>query len=245
MSNKTHACLNCGAHFSGKFCEACGQRTDTRRITMQALLTNDLLRSIFHLETQLLYTLKQLLIRPGHAIREYLQGHRAKFTNFFSLLVIIILVLTWVEQKVDFHYQDLTETPTPGFEGLYKFRSEYPKLVLIGVIPFFAMISYMIFRKARQNYAEHFVLNAYKSCGTLLFTIVLVSSKLFTGDFAVIRRIDTLIVLGIFIYSFVLFYQYFSAFNYQKISLILLCTACTLLPYILIVFLIAGFTEIN
>ncbi len=240
MTSQSHVCLNCGAHISGAFCKSCGQRTDTRRITIQALLTNDLLRSIFHLETQLLYTLKQLLIRPGHAIREYLQGHRVKFTNFFSLLVIIILVLTWLEQKVDFHYQDLTETPTPGFEGLYNFRSEYPKLVLIGVIPFFALISHLIFRKARQNYAEHFVINAYKSCGTLLFTVVLVSSKLFTEDFAMIRRIDTLIVLGILVYSFVLFYQYFSAFNYKKITLALLCAACTLLPFVLIVFLIAA-----
>lgn len=245
MSNKTHACLNCGAHFSGKFCQACGQRTDTRRITVRSLLTHDLLHAIFHLETQLLYTLKQLLIRPGHAIREYLQGHRVRHTNFFSLLVIIILVLTWLEHTVDFHYQDLGETPTRQLEGFYKFRSEYPKLLLIGVIPFFALISYLVFRKARQNYAEHFVINAYKSCGTLLFTIVLVASKLFIRDLAVIRKIDFVILSVIHLYSFMLFFQYFSAFNYKKVTLILLCTACTLLPYILIVFLIAGLTVTN
>ncbi|OAH73163.1 hypothetical protein AXA65_08850 [Chryseobacterium sp. FP211-J200] len=59
-------CKNCGHRFEGKFCNNCGQTADTNRINYHDL-KHQLTHSLFHIDAGLLYTSKQLFIRPGHA----------------------------------------------------------------------------------------------------------------------------------------------------------------------------------
>ncbi|UTW61520.1 DUF3667 domain-containing protein [bacterium SCSIO 12741] len=70
-----NTCQNCGYTFEGNYCNQCGQKADSGRVNLQFLL-NELSNSVFQLNHGLLFTIKELTLRPGHTIQEYLAGKR-------------------------------------------------------------------------------------------------------------------------------------------------------------------------
>lgn len=84
-------CANCGRPIDGpeqNFCPVCGQRTPVHRINWH-FLGHELQHGIFHVDGGIIYSLRQLLTRPGHTIREYIRGRRVP--HFKPVLMIMIL----------------------------------------------------------------------------------------------------------------------------------------------------------
>ena len=104
MGNEIIICKNCGNHFYLKFCNNCGQKSDTHRITWKELF-HHLPHAIFHLDEGFFYTIKQLIIRPGHALREYLLGKRKYFFNPFLMLILVTTLCTFL--YVYFHFNTI------------------------------------------------------------------------------------------------------------------------------------------
>ncbi|MFT3669350.1 MAG: DUF3667 domain-containing protein [Pseudoxanthomonas sp.] len=83
-------CINCGRSVAGsdqKFCPACGQPTPVHRIDWH-FLGHELEHSVFHMDRGFLYTLKQLMLRPGRLIRDYIEGRRAGVVKPFLLIMM-------------------------------------------------------------------------------------------------------------------------------------------------------------
>src|SRR5882757_2952307 len=87
-SQSIHSCLNCEHNYAGKFCPECGQKGHTDRITL-ASIAHEVPHSVLHLDKGFFYTFKQLLVRPGHSIREYVQGKRVKHYSPIAYLLIM------------------------------------------------------------------------------------------------------------------------------------------------------------
>lgn len=67
-------CQHCGQEFSDNFCPRCGQRAGAGRVGWKAVEKS--LAFIWGMDsTSLLYSLWQLLWRPGYLIRDYISGH--------------------------------------------------------------------------------------------------------------------------------------------------------------------------
>ena len=67
-----HACLDCGAALTDRYCAHCGQPADTHRITLKHLLFHDVPPSVWHVDKGIVHTFWQILTRPGLTIRGYL-----------------------------------------------------------------------------------------------------------------------------------------------------------------------------
>jgi hypothetical protein len=80
-------CKNCGHQFQGRFCNICGQEADTGRIDWHVVL-HHLPHAFFHTDNGLLHTLKEMTTRPGHTIREYIQGKRVDHFNPFLFVIL-------------------------------------------------------------------------------------------------------------------------------------------------------------
>lgn len=83
-------CANCARVMDGpeqKFCPACGQPTPAHRIDWH-FLGHELEHSVLHMDRGVLYSLKELMLRPGHLMRGYLEGQRAKQVKPLLLLMI-------------------------------------------------------------------------------------------------------------------------------------------------------------
>ena len=70
------------------FCRNCGVKTPVERINWHYLV-HQVQHGIFHVDGGIIYTIKELFTRPGHSIREYIEGKRAR--HFKPILMIMIL----------------------------------------------------------------------------------------------------------------------------------------------------------
>lgn len=159
------SCLNCGHKISGEFCSHCGQKTDTSRITPHSLIRNDILGSIWHIETRFFNTVKDILLKPGKTAMEYISGKRIRYYNFLSLLLILfsfnVLGLHWYEKFAS--TESLAET-----SEVKTFFSKYSKTILFVIIPMLAINAWFIFKRIKLNIAEHFIIATVSLLGILI-----------------------------------------------------------------------------
>ncbi len=94
-SGEAHHCKNCGNDFTGNFCPICSQKADTSRICWRSVHQGVL--DIWGLGTRsLLYSIWQLLLRPGHIISDYIDGKRQVSFPPVKMLFIVTLIYSFV-----------------------------------------------------------------------------------------------------------------------------------------------------
>ncbi len=194
-------CLNCGHIALKKHCPKCGQKTSTHRFTLASIFDYAVLNAYFSLNAGLLFTVKELLLRPGYAVREYLQGKRAKYLNAFSLFLVMLALSLFLENL----FVDVQKEQ----DDFVKFFQESPRLGTILLIPTLSLASYLIFFKGKLHFAEHLVASVY-AFSMLLFLGVLDSSiRLFATNFAISDPTE---------WSFIIYSAYFIYFYFQLFS---------------------------
>ena len=101
-SEEEHECANCHDHYQGKFCPRCGQSAQVGRYSFKTVIMN-FIEAAGMGERGMFRTIKELLLRPGYLIRDYLKGMQASyfapFKLFFLLSAISILVTHGVNIK--------------------------------------------------------------------------------------------------------------------------------------------------
>jgi len=108
------------------------------------------------------YTSWQLLVRPGHAIREYLQGRRVRHFKPTAYVIVLAGIYGILSHFFDLHVID----PSPafakiGFEDTNEWIIMHYAWIALLSVPLFAVGSFIAFRRERLNFAEHFVINAF------------------------------------------------------------------------------------
>jgi len=164
-------CKNCKNKVEGKFCSNCGQSSKVRRIDLSNFVS-EVSESVFQINKGFFYTLRELSVRPGGTIDDYLIGKRKNhfkpiayvlaLSTVYFLLTKITGQSTWVDdvvtgwvngangQKTDFDLPKATKW----------FAKNYAYATLI-LLPVFSLASYLAFFKSDKNYLEHIVANSY------------------------------------------------------------------------------------
>lgn len=159
------ACKNCETDFEGKYCPNCGQKAKTRRITTAHVL-DDLRQAVVHFDKGFLFTIMELTRRPGHAVRDFIEGKRAnlmkpvKFTVWASALSFLVFHLVGLDDQM----MEIMRAGNPDFaktEKLSRFFFEHTTLMMLAMIPTLALFSWAMLRRHAYNYAEHFVAMAF------------------------------------------------------------------------------------
>lgn len=207
-----HNCLNCNYETNKNYCSNCGQKTSTHRYSLQHFFAHDFIHGIFHFDSGFLYTIKELFTRPGHSVREFIQGKRAKHFNYFTA-VILLLTITYFVSK--WAKVELTEVFTSSV-GLSRVIKDYVKLTTLITVPIYALFSYLIFKKTKQNYTENIVINMFLLVGMLVFRLTLHVVIALTSNIEAINVINLALGIITYVYISIFSYQYFSAFEYSK-----------------------------
>ena len=145
------------------------------RISMQYIF--EYLLQIVNLERGLFYTIKELIIRPGVAIRKFLfTEERKQYMKPISFLLLMVSLGTFLSLRLVTNYegQGLEEmiaqsgkiTADSSFlEKLLANSNQYVlkyfHLFQLIKIPFIAFFTFLFFKKVKFNYAEHLVANSY------------------------------------------------------------------------------------
>lgn len=234
MSNQ---CLNCNQLIDSNFCSKCGQNTATHRFSLKHFFLHDLIHGVFHIDKGYFYTIKELFTRPGHSVREYIEGKRVKHFNYITFILLTITIGHIVGNISEIKLIDTTHYFTSDKDlltGFDKIMKEYPKLFTMVKIPFLALFTSLFFRKNKQNFTEHLVLNTYKVCGELIITITFTAiTILLKGNFA-LNYFLSLVSILTFSYSVWYYYQYFLVFGYSKFSLFLRSLLTSIILFLVI-----------
>lgn len=188
-------CLNCGEPIENKFCSHCGQPTTTHRFSFKHFFSHDIMHGAFHLDKGFPLTIKELFTKPRTGVREYIEGKRTGYFNYITLILILIGFAHFLESYTLISLQDVVQfsveqDPDPKaaktfkevFDLLFGTIREYPKLFTISFIPIYALISLLIFKKAKLNYAEHLVIGFYKASAVVLISYLDVISRSLTTN---------------------------------------------------------------
>lgn len=95
-------CAGCGRAVDvpgQKFCPSCGQPTPVHRIDWH-FMAHELEHSVLHMDRGLLYSLKELMLRPGRLMRDYLEGRRARQAKPFLLLMVSAAAIVFLGKYV-------------------------------------------------------------------------------------------------------------------------------------------------
>jgi hypothetical protein len=176
-------CKNCGNEFKGKFCNECGQESSTDRLNLHYVL-HEFKNNLIHIDKVGLYSIVQLFTRPGHSIREYIEGKRIK--HYKPLALVIFLSTIYGVLYHTYHIDLISESnikirsnSSISLFEINEWLSSHYSWVIIAGIPFYSIGSYLLFRKLRYNFIEHLVLNTFIASQRLITQILLLPILLY------------------------------------------------------------------
>jgi Protein of unknown function (DUF3667) len=236
-------CKNCKTTFEGNYCNKCGQTANTHEINFHSIL-HEVQHTFLHIDKGILYTTKQLLIRPGHTIRDYLNGKRVEHFKPFSYILILSTVyalLTKASQKVTIIEEFFkgfsegtsreTNANASAFTSSIQWLQHHYAYTTLLTIPIVSLASYWAFKKCKYNYFQHLIINSYTAGQrTVVFLCLLpfdylLSNKASSTGFEFFK-IAIVLTLNLWVY-----FQFFN--NIKPIKRILLSFLTAILLTIL------------
>lgn len=128
LSEEEHDCPTCATHYKGNYCPRCGQAASISRYSFKKAFL--LFIDVWGLGNRGMYhTIRDLFLRPGYMVRDYLNGmHMAYFPPFkmlFLLTALSLLVNTgfniegkdMISQGIEEFRQDQTQDFDEGMEA--------------------------------------------------------------------------------------------------------------------------------
>lgn len=162
-------CRNCGTTFEGNFCPNCGQRKNQGRIILRQSV-KDVLENYFDFDAPLFKTIKDLTIRPGQLIRNYIAGKRKSYSHPLKYYITVLALNLIVSELIGFDpvvaFNDATglaEMPDP--DALSVKAGEYMRVhinffLLIFVFTL-SVFTKLFNRKSGYNFAEYLAMSFY------------------------------------------------------------------------------------
>jgi hypothetical protein len=164
-------CKNCGHIVDSKFCGNCGQSSAVGRIDF-ANFVHEVSLSLFQVDRGFFYTLKELTIRPGDSLKEFLDGKRKSHFKPIAYLLTLSAIYFFTTQLTSQNtlIDDLVEgwmrgaseqnpnVVVPRIASWFLWNYAYTTLLLL---PIFSLASYLSFSRFHKTYLEHIVVNSY------------------------------------------------------------------------------------
>lgn len=85
-------CKACGHHFTGKYCNNCGEKVYTEHDRKVSHFFEEGFHFITHFEGKFFTTVKSLLTRPGKLSEDYCGGIRKSYFKPLSLFLLLVVV---------------------------------------------------------------------------------------------------------------------------------------------------------
>jgi len=164
-----HYCNNCGLMFAGNFCPRCSQKADMGRISWKSVKHG--IMDLWGLGTRsLLFSIYQLVLRPGYFISDYIGGKRLisfpPVKMLFIISVIYALVVYWFFPNIlGISLYDADPDTRRILSNYYKWAVQNPSWAMLGmsilaIIPTWIMFRYSP-RNTRHNLPEGFFIQVF------------------------------------------------------------------------------------
>jgi hypothetical protein len=165
-------CKNCNTSFDSKYCPNCGQSSNLKRIDKH-YITHEI-EHVLHLERGLLYTVKELFVRPGLTMRTYISENRSRLVKPIIFIIVTSLIYSLINNF--FHIEE-QYVKQQGFGGSYVgkllswVQSNYGySNILIGILVAFWLK--VLFKKFGYNIFELLIMLCFvQGIAMLIFAV--------------------------------------------------------------------------
>jgi len=100
MAEVHHRCCTCGQEYQGNYCPCCGQSARIGRYSFKNALL--LFLDVWGMGNRGMFrTLRDLILRPGYLIRDYISGMQMAYFPPFKLLFLLTALLLVVDSGVN------------------------------------------------------------------------------------------------------------------------------------------------
>lgn len=178
-------CRNCRSKYSAKFCPECGQSATVHEMDWK-FLWNDFRYIFFSHDSALFLTLRDLLLRPGYFINEYMDGLRVRRISPVRLILTLAGLYTLI--LVGFKISLPIETTEGSSDNIRQFNDLAKGLIMshfalaeVALVPIVALSTFISFAKSKKSLAFHFATGAYLVSQVLVVKIIFLLVAVLTG----------------------------------------------------------------
>lgn len=165
-------CKNCNAEATRNYCPDCGQPVSLKRIDRH-YITHEI-EHVLHFERGIFYTIRELIIRPGENVKEFLLENRTRLVKPIIFIIVTSLIYSFVNHffHIEESYVKLEESSTSTVGLIFKWSQDYYGYANIIEGIFIAVWIKIFFRKYGYNFFEILILLCFVTgIGMLIFAV--------------------------------------------------------------------------
>ena len=223
-----HVCNNCGNTFKGTYCPVCSQHARHGRIGWLTLWEG--IGQLWGVESRsAIYTVWQLLWRPGYLVRDYISGKRQVSYPPVKLLFILAAVVAVAQYFFPVPATEIMATGYKYIDAAFNWLTAHENIgaLLSGCI--FILPTWILFRKA-PSYPHHSIPE-----GFFLQVYIAILSFIISSLLTEIHPVSMLLTL---VYTFITYKQLFGYGFWETLWRLTLCLTLSLM--ILVMLIIVG-----
>lgn len=217
---QNHQCLNCESTLQAaqNFCSTCGQRTSTHRFSLKGIFSHDFVHAVFHLDKGFFFTLKMVLIHPGFFIKEFLDGKRMKYFNYFTFILLLIAFGHLLSLYNHVKISDLMDMQVQKqmMNKLQDFMTNNPKLIYVIMVPIASLCTFIWFINQNLNFSEHLILNIYKAGGEIFIGCFFSLFCIAMPNIAILKKVYPWFTVLSMSYGVWVYYSFFKQYLKNK-----------------------------
>lgn len=189
-------CKNCGTELHQNYCPNCGQPRELKRIGGKYILHE--IQDVLNFERGILFTIKELLIRPGENVRGFISENRSRLVKPILFIIVTSLIYSLINQffHIEDSYIQFEEANQSTTGIIFQWIQDHYGYANIIMGIFIAFWTKLFFKKYGYNFFEILILLCFiMGVGMLIYSVF----ALFQG----LTQIDLMQIAGIlgFIYS--------------------------------------------
>ena len=194
-----HHCENCGNDFSGNYCPHCSQKAGLNKISWKSVLQST--AEVWGMGNRsMLYSLWQLILRPGYFISDYINGKRQVSVPPVKMLVVMGVISVLIDNLFGVNEFKAVQGDTSFVAQFFAWLKSSPGWGWFVMTGFFIIPTWCLFRYAPRN-TKHTLPQGFFIMVFMAIQVLIVECLAdFFGYYAYI-----LIPLYFFVYSPMLF----------------------------------------
>ena len=214
--NQAANCKSCNSELYGEFCSTCGHPGNLKRIDGRYLLSE--MSSVLNFDKGILYTIRELFLRPGDSIRRYIKEDRSRLVKRVIFLIVCSLIYSIGQQFLNFeedyaqaNAQAAGESAVRDILVWMQKNYGYANIIMAFFIAFWVQV---LFRRKGYNYFEVLILLFYViGLGMLILAVFGVAESLVGFGMLTIGGVLAYIYGG---WAIARFYDKHKKINYLK-----------------------------
>lgn len=163
-------CKNCNSEVNQNYCPNCGQAATLKRIDGHYIIHE--IEHVLHFEKGILYTIRELLTKPGENVRYFLSENRSRLMKPIIFIIVTSLIYSLINHffQIEKGLVQYDESSNSATAIIFKWVQEHYGYsnIIMGI--FIAFWTKILFRKYGYNFYEILILLCFvMGIGMLIF----------------------------------------------------------------------------